>query len=41
MNRRNFFLAAIFLSIFPIFYSNQKNQKLKIVDGWVLKSHDL
>ena len=44
MNRRKFLTNLILISIFPIFFvkfADKESQKLKIINGWVLKAQDL
>ncbi len=41
MKRRKFFITLAILSFFPILYSKQDNQNLRVINGWVLKSQDL
>jgi|TARA_B100000767_G_C19416250_1_gene390100 hypothetical protein len=44
MNRRKFLTTSILISIFPTFFikfADKESQKLKIINGWVLKAQDL
>jgi len=41
MKRRKFIKTLVILTFFPIFYSKQDNQNLRVINGWVLKSQDL
>ncbi len=39
-NRRSFILNISALIIFPYLFLSRKNQSIKIINGWILKSED-